>query len=204
MKKDQESLPERLLRGDYPNTRDGRKWKRSSGTFQRLCHYAKELRKLGMTPDQISNMFTDLYWDAFGEFKAMPVTDSKPAKAKRNIPYFDEFQIMFSLRSSEVTPDTLKGDYEFYCNAYAAQGTIWWTNSGGSAGGGPFHDFLNIVKLDNNYAFGPTKKQAGWPTEKLAELNAVGVYKRKEALVNVSAAYKRPSSKKSAERTTKP
>jgi hypothetical protein len=154
-----------------------------------------------MTPNQISDMLTDLYWDAFGEFKAMPVIESKPEKPKRNIPYFDEFQIMFAVSATEVTPDSLKRDYEFYSNAYAAKGTIWWTNSGGSAGGGPFHDLLNVVKLDNNYAFGPTKKQVGWPTQKLAELNAVGVYKRKEPLVNVSAAYTKIAPKKSVKRS---
>jgi hypothetical protein len=66
-----ENLQDRLLRSDWPHTREGRKWKKTSFSLKRLVFYAKKLCQLGMTPDQVSDMFADLYWDAFGEFKSM-------------------------------------------------------------------------------------------------------------------------------------
>jgi hypothetical protein len=49
-------------------------------------------------------------------------------------------------------------------------------------GGGRLHDFLNVLRIDKTYAFGPTKKQKGWPPERLAKMHAVGVYKLKSRL----------------------
>ena len=53
----------------------------------------------------------------------------------------------------------------------------------GGACGGPLHNFLGVVRLDINCAFGPTKKQKGWPPERLAEVDAVRVYKLKQPIV---------------------
>lgn len=180
-----ENLQDRLLRSDWPHTRDGRKWKKTSSSLERLVFYAKKLCLLGMTPDQVADMFSDLYWDAFGEFKFMMPEEPKEGE-KRKVPYFDEFGIIFQIKVAELSPEELKSDYEFYCNAYVKGKNVWWTNPGGGGAGGPLDNFLGILRLDNNYAFGPTKKQKGWDVSKLAELNAVGVYKKKEAPVSVS------------------
>ena len=121
-------------------------------------------------------MFRELYWCAYGDVQDMP----KPRALERKQGlYFDEFEIIFKLSAANVTLEELKRDYEFDSNLYASDGQVMWTRSGGGGSGGPLHHFLNEVRLDNNYAFGPTKKQRGWPTERLAEVGAIGVYQRK-------------------------
>lgn len=201
MKKDNESIEERLLRIDWPHTRNGREWKKSSATLKRLIHYAKELVRLGMPATKAAAMFSDLYFDAFTEFKAMPQREESSFGPKRTQSHFDEFQIMFRVDVSDVTPEELKRDYEFYCNAHSSGSNIWWTNPGGGGSGGPLHNFLSILHMDNNYAFGPTRKQAGWPIQKLTEKDAVGIYKRKEQPVRLSRS-KVPAKKVTTRRPT--
>lgn len=180
-----EDVAEQLQRDRWPHTIEGQKWKPSSDSFRRVCRMVKKLCGLGMPLDEAVTMFNELYWCAYGDIQDMPKPKPRNDEPKRAVPYFDEFEIMFRVNVSNLTPEELKRDYEFYCNLYAADGNIWWTNTGGGAGGGPLHNFLGVVHMDNNYAFGPTKKQRGWPTERLAEMEAVGVYKRKELPVKL-------------------
>ena len=74
---------EEMLSGiDFQHLRDGGKWL-SNQSFDRLCFYAKELRKLGMLDGEISCMLADLYWDAVEEYtlnkQALPVVAIPPA-----------------------------------------------------------------------------------------------------------------------------
>lgn len=79
MKKKKTIDIEALLRGvDFPHTRKNKgKWLQTGPapklepgfSFQRLCHYASQLRDLGMADSDIVCMLSDLYWDAFSEFK---------------------------------------------------------------------------------------------------------------------------------------
>lgn len=180
-----EDIAEQLQRDRWPHTTEARKWKPSSDSFKRVCRMVKKLCAFGMPLEETVAMFNELYWCAYGDIQDMPKPELREEKHKRAVPYFDEFQIMFRVDVAEVTAEELKRDYEFYCNAYASGENIWWTNSGGGGAGGPLHNFLGILRLDNNYAFGPTKKQSGWPAERLAEKDAVGVYKRKELPVRL-------------------
>lgn len=166
----------------WPHLKEGQKWKTSSDSFRRLCRMVKKLCGMGMPLAEAIAMFRELYWCAYGDITDMP--EPRDEKPKNKTLHFDEFEIMFRLSAADVTPEELTRDYEFYSNLYADGGSIWWTHGGG-ASGGPLHNFLSVVRLDNNYAFGPTKKQRGWPTERLAEVDAVGVYKRKEPLVKL-------------------
>ena len=86
-----------------------------------------------------------------------------------------------AIRCHALTLDTLQSDYKFYCNAYVGRNEIWWTNVGGGADGGPLDNFLSILSLDGDYAFGPPRKQTGWSLERLAEEQAVGVYRLKSS-----------------------
>ena len=86
-----------------------------------------------------------------------------------------------AVRCHDLTLEALQSDYEFYCNSYAGENGIWWTNVGGGGSGGPLDNFLSVLSLDGNYAFGPPKKQKGWTLDRLAEKNAVGVYKLKSS-----------------------
>ena len=60
---------------DFPHTRDGGQWRQkkpdrldeSASTFQRACHYARQLRVLGMSDVEIQTLLSDLYWDATTE-----------------------------------------------------------------------------------------------------------------------------------------
>lgn len=178
-KKSTESLEDRLLRIDWPNTRDGNKWKKTSPAFKRLKHYGKQLLKVGMTQDEIANMFADLYWDSSEECSGIQNRELEKSRFTRSIPYYDEHDIMFRLDAANLTAEDLKRDFEFYGNAYAKSGLIYLTHSRGGAGGHELHGFLGLIRLDRCYAFGPTKKQSGWPPDKLAEVGAVGVYRRK-------------------------
>ena len=86
-----------------------------------------------------------------------------------------------AIRCHDLTLDTLQSDYEFYCNAYVGENEIWWTNGGGGGSGGPLDNFLSTLSLDGDYAFGPPRKQRGWTLDRLAENQAVGVYKMKSS-----------------------
>lgn len=136
-------------------------------------------------------MFRELYWCAYGDIKDMPKPEPRDERSQFGTPYFDEFGIMFRMNVADLTEEELKRDYQFYSNLYIRNETVWWTLSGGGAGGGPLHNFLGVVRLDNNYAFGPTKKQKGWPDERLAEVDAVGVYKLKTPVAKSGKSAKR-------------
>lgn len=173
-----------LQQKSWPHLEEGQPWKSSADSLKHVCRCAKELHSQGIPLEQIASIFSTLYWCASDDIGNIP--KPKPSKAwdVRTIPYFDEFQIMFRMDISEVTPEVLAKDYEFESNLYAKDGEIWWGSAAGSTGGCPLHEFLGKLKLDNDYAFGPTKNRGGWKTEKLAELNAVGVYKRKTTPVH--------------------
>ena len=174
-----EPLEDRLRRVAWPHTRNGKPWNKGSPSFKRLGNYAKRLVKLGMSQDEAASLFSDLYWDAFGEFGKMPPVEEKNAWPEPVQPYFDEYQIMFRAAITELTADELKRDYEF-CNNLVIRGEkVWWTNSGGGASGGELHHFFNVLRIDKEFAFGPTKVQKGWPLERLTKMNAVGTYKLK-------------------------
>ena len=138
-----------------------------------------------MPAEDAVRMLSELYWCAYGDIQDMPKPE--PQDDEPGVRYFNQYEIMFSLGASELSADELEKDYEFYCNLYAHEATIWWGNPGGGASGGPLYSFLNIVRTDNNYAFGPTKTQKGWSSERLSKVKAVGVYKRKEAQIKVAS-----------------
>lgn len=126
-------------------------------------------------------MFRELYWCAYGDIKDMPEPKPVDEPRKPEKPYYDRHSIMFRLNGAELTPEELNRDYEFYSNLCFSNERVLWTISGGGGGSGPLHHLLTEILYDNNYAFGPTRKQRGWPPERLAEVDAIGVYKRKEA-----------------------
>lgn len=173
----EEPFGDKLMRIHWPHVKCGGKWKKGSPALKRLIHYGKKLSKLGMGEEEIAAMFGDLYWQAFGEFKNLPKEISE--REGRDKLHFDEYGICFRLDEKELTAEELERDFEFCNNLVILNEKIWWTNSGGGAGGGRLPDFLNILRVDKTYAFGPTRKQRGWPPEKLAKLQAVGVYKLK-------------------------
>jgi hypothetical protein len=180
-----EEIAQLLAYDHWPHLEKGFSWKRSANSFTHVCRMVKKLTTYGMQPEEAVEMIRNAYWCAYGDIQDMPKPPLRDSQQETPIRYFDEFGIVFSLHAADVSLEELKHDYEFYCNLYAKGNTIWWGNPGGGASGGPLHNFLNVVRGDNNYAFGPTRTQRGWPTEKLAKLNAVGVYKRKEPLVKV-------------------
>jgi hypothetical protein len=162
--------------GRWPHLPNSKPWKTNSVSFQQACHITRRLCESGMSLDEAISVVNKLYWSAYHELqKEMPIEPSH----SRTIPYFNEFGLAMSFNAASLSLDELLRDYKFYGNVYAKSGKIWWTVSGGSAGGGPLHSFLQKVQLDNNYAFGPTKNQTGWPAHKLSELEAIGVYKRR-------------------------
>jgi hypothetical protein len=173
-----QKILQQLEAGSWPHLLNGQKWKKSSDSLKHLSRITKKLCAMGLPLAEAIEMMRNLYWCAYGDIQDM--AKPREEKPKSNRLHFDEFEIMFRLNVADVTPEELTRDYEFYSNLYAVGGTIWWTNGGDGAGGGPLHNFLSLVRMDNNYAFGPTKKQRGWPPERLAEVDAVGVYKRKE------------------------
>lgn len=104
MKKNtKETLEERLLGIDWPNTRDGRKWSKSSPSFKRLCHFGNELLDQGLSVEKVSTMFGDLYWDAFEEFSKIPRIEEEIGEDGRTVPYFDEHQIIFRIGATDVS-----------------------------------------------------------------------------------------------------
>jgi hypothetical protein len=180
-----EEIFQLLESGSWPHLRDGQKWKKSSDSLKHLYRMAKKLCGMGMPLEEVILMMSDLYWCAYGDIQDMPKPKSRDEGPKNKILYFDKFEIMFRMSVADITAEELARDYEFYSNLYVSRSTIWWTHGLGGASGGPLHNFLSVVRLDNNYAFGPTRKQRGWPTERLAEVDAVGVYKRKEPPVKL-------------------
>ncbi len=76
-KQTQETEEELVRNIDFPHLRDKQKGKwlktgpgpkcKPGESFDRLCFYAKRLRKLGMSDVDIACMFSDLYWDAVTE-----------------------------------------------------------------------------------------------------------------------------------------
>jgi hypothetical protein len=75
-----------VVRGiDFPHTRHGRgKWlhtgpnNRPAYSLEQLIYYGEKLREHGMSDADISLMFSDLYWDAFEEFRLNNTYDSFP------------------------------------------------------------------------------------------------------------------------------
>ncbi|QIF05187.1 hypothetical protein [Roseimicrobium sp. ORNL1] len=180
MKKQSESLKERLLRVSWPHTANGRKWRTDSEALTRLDYYGKKLLKLGMTADEVASMFGDTYWDAFNEFRNMHASIESEQGVSRKAPCFDETVTMFRLDATLLSPEELKRDYNFYFNAFLENGSVVWARRGGGSCSHSLPTFLDIVQDDNNFAFGPAKSVSGWTIAKLAEVNAVGLYKRKE------------------------
>lgn len=88
-----------------------------------------------------------------------------------------------AFRCTDLSLDNLQRDYDFYSNAYAEGGSVWWATTTGGGRGGPLDNFLGVLRMDNNYAFGPVKKQKGWSLDRLKEKNAIGVYKLKAARI---------------------
>ena len=177
MVKSKESLEEILMRAHWPHVKIGEKLEKGSPGFKRLHHYAKRLSDLGMPGSEVASMFADLYWDAFDELKKVPKDEAAKDVSSKE-PYFDRHGIRFRLDETEITEEELVRDFEFCGNLVIQDEMIWWTHSEG-ANGGRLDNFLNSLRIDKAYAFGPTKKQKGWPPEKLAKLHAVGVYKLK-------------------------
>lgn len=175
-----EPISDLLSKIHWPPIAGGKKWKKNSSTFNRLCHYGKKLRELGMNDDQIACMLSDLCWDFLSEFQPPSVIPDTLEADIPKLPHFDEYQIAFRVDVADVTMDELKRNYKFHGNGFASGKNIWISLGGSNAGGGPLHNFLGNLRLDNNYAFGPTKSQRGLTTAKLVELGAVGVYKRKD------------------------
>lgn len=91
---------------------------------------------------------------------------------------FAEYGYRYSIRFSDLSEEQMDEAYKFYANLFAKDSVIWWTSPGGRCGGGSLDDFFSILHMDGDYAFGPTKKQSGWPMEKLDEIGAIGVYKK--------------------------
>ena len=151
---------------------------------------AKRLSKLGMSHEEIVPMLSGLYWEAFGEFRRMP--KRKEDEAARGVPYFDAEQIMFRVDAKDLSPEELKKDYQFYFNAHVSDGRIWLRHSEHHASGGHLGDFLHNLRIDNDFAFGPTKPGSGLTLEKLAAMNAVGVYKRKDPPASLAVKRKKP------------
>ena len=89
---------------------------------------------------------------------------------------FSEFGLRYAVRLDEIAEGVLKSDYEFRHNIFIEDDTVWWTHDGGGRSGSSFDHFLTELRLDNDFAFGPPKKQAGWPIAKLESLNAIGAY----------------------------
>ena len=75
--------------------------------------------------------------------------------------------------------EDLERDYEFTGNLYLEDGFAHWTHTGGGSASGPLDNFLTVLCMGNNRAFGPIKKQKGWTLKRLEEKRAVGVYKLK-------------------------
>ncbi len=182
------------LEGDrWPHLETNQKWKQTADSFRRVCRMVKRLCELGMPMDEAVSMFRELYWCAYGDIKDMPKPQPVDERPRSGLPYFDEFGIMFRMNVADLTPEELSRDYEFYANLYIKKETVWWTNIGGGAGGGAATQF-------SREWFGWTatmpsvlqKKQA-WPMERLAEVDAVGVYKRREPVVKTA---KRPQKKR--------
>lgn len=84
-----------------------------------------------------------------------------------------------AFRRLDISLEDLARDYEFTGNLYLGDGMVHWTNIGGGSADGPLDNFLCILCMDNNRAFGPIKKQKGWTLKRLEEYYAVGVYKLK-------------------------
>ena len=164
----------------WPHILQGQKWKTSADSLKFVCRRIKEICALGMPLVDSANLVRELYWCALDDIKNIPEPEPEVDRHRPTTPYFDDYGIMFRLDATNLTQEELVRDYEFCHNVYASGDTIWWTRTQGGGNGGAIHDFLNDVRSDNNYAFGPTKKQSGWPTAKLAELKAVGVYQRKK------------------------
>lgn len=92
LKKVTETVEERINRIDFPHLRNKRgKWLQTGAapklklgaSFERLCFYATQLRKFGMSDTDIACMFSDLYWDAVSEYElnkkaARSKSESKP------------------------------------------------------------------------------------------------------------------------------
>ena len=181
-----EQIAALLPQDHWPHLDRGQSWKKAADSFKHVCRAVKKLNELGMPSEEAAELIRQLYWCAYGDIQDMPKPAPRDDGRERPSRYFDEHGIMFSMKASNLTPEELKRDYKFYCNAYAKGNKVWWSGLGGGASGGPIHDFLNVVRGDNNYAFGPTKTQQGWSAENLAKVNAVGVYKRKEPPVKMS------------------
>lgn len=84
-----------------------------------------------------------------------------------------------ALRRLDISTEDLERDYEFTGNVYLEDGYAHWTNTGGGSANGLLDNFLTVLCMDNNRAFGPIKKQKGWALKRLEEKGSIGVYKLK-------------------------
>lgn len=152
----------------------------------------KILASRGMNVDAAAKFLSQTYWCAFDDFSQLPKPKPKPEKVVEGtgLPYYDEYEIMFSLKGRKLSAEELKRDYVFCMNLYAKDDNIFWAISKNTSAGGPLHHFLHELCIGNNYAFGPTKAHRGFTKAKLAEMGAVGVYKRLPQKVKAAAATK--------------
>lgn len=90
---------------------------------------------------------------------------------------FDVHSIICAARLRDLNESDLASHYKFYCNVYLEDNLIKWTHALGGSSNGGLDRFLQILRVDNNYAFGPCQKQKGWSLVRLSDLNAIGVYK---------------------------
>lgn len=173
-----EEIFDALLKSNWPQFRDEQKWKKTSIAYKGLLRGVKILCSQGMDLESAVKFLAGTYWCAFDEFNRTPKPQPTKQHYQRSEPYFDEYDIAFQLNGKELTLEQLHKDYVFCMNIYVADGNVWWALNGKMSSGGPLHDFLNELRL-SNYAFGPTKAHRGFTKAKLAEMNAVGVYKKK-------------------------